>query len=246
MEFLKCEVLNEILPTGLPYGYLVLINGDIGMGKTLLVKIIAKSAIQRGDSVLYVAFDDDPAAIMEDLGTNNVFIIDGFNLSDRYRVKNPNIVDYITDLEPSQFIGKINNAVQGRSIKVLVVDSLNDLIVNVEPRALLILLKQLKALSRRYGLLTLTVAHTTTEDVSNLMSNLEYVFDGVIEMEFDENMANLGIPIRRMRIKRMRGIAHSLNWFYFTTSRGNIVPVDVNEVRNMLKSVLESMGVQLK
>lgn len=247
MEFLKCEALSELLPTGLPYGYLVLIKGDIGMGKTLLVRLIAKSAISNNNKILYVTFDDDPNDIANDLNIGDrLFIIDGFALSDRYRVKNPNIVDFLTELEPSQLINKVNNVIQGKGTKVLIIDSLNDLIINVEPRTLLIMLKQLKALSHNNNALTLTVAHVTTDDVNNLLNSIEYVFDGVIEMEFDENMANLGIPIRRMRIKRMRGLAHSLNWFYFTTTKGNIVPVDVNEVKDMLKSVLESMGVQVK
>lgn len=247
MDFLKCEVLSELLPTGLPYGYLILIKGDIGMGKTLLVKLIARSAALSNNKLLYVAFDDDPTAIINDLGiSDKLLVIDGFTLSDKYRSKNPNIIDFITELEPSQLISKVSNAVQGRNVRVLIIDSLNDFVINVEPRALLMSLKQLKALSRMYNTLTLIVAHVTTEDVGNLLDNIEYIFDGVIEMEFDENMANLGIPIRRMRVKRMKGLAHSINWYYFTTSKGNIVPVDVNEVKNMLKDVLESMGVQTK
>ncbi|WP_243675902.1 hypothetical protein [Vulcanisaeta distributa] len=67
------------------------------------------------------------------------------------------------------------------------------------------MLKQIKSLSRLYNMVTFIVAHVTTEDIDNLLNSIEYVFDGVIEMEFDENMANLGIPVRRLRIKRMKG-----------------------------------------
>lgn len=95
-------------------------------------------------------------------------------------------------------------------------------------------------------MVTFIVAHVTTEDIDNLLNSIEYVFDGVIEMEFDENMANLGIPVRRLRVKRMKGVSHSMSWYYFTTARGTIVPVDINEIRNMLKNTLESLGIQVQ
>ncbi|MGC9153079.1 MAG: RAD55 family ATPase [Vulcanisaeta sp.] len=246
MELLKCEVLSDLIE-GFPFGYMVLIKGDLGMGKTLLVKLLARSVLSNYP-LLYVSFDDNPESIINDLRdfSGRLFIIDGFSLSDQRRVKVPNVVDFITELDPGQLVNKVGQAVYSRGVRGLIIDSINDLLVNVDPRGLIAMLKQLKSLSRVYNLVTFIVAHVTTEDIDNLLNSVEYVFDGVIEMEFDENMANLGIPVRRLRIKRMKGVPHSMNWFYFTTARGTIVPVDINEIRNMLKSTLESLGVQLQ
>ena len=247
MEFLKCEVLEDLLPTGFPFGYLVLIRGDLGMGKTLLVKLLARSVLS-SYPLVYVSFDDNPESIINDLKdfSNRLFIIDGFSLSDQRRVRAPNVVDVITELDPGQVVGKISQAIYSKGARGLIIDSINDFLINIDPRGLIAMLKQLKALSRLHNMVTFIVAHVTTEDIDNLLNSIEYVFDGVIEMEFDENMANLGIPVRRMRVKRMKGVSHSMNWYYFTTAKGTIVPVDINEIRNMLKNTLESLGIQVQ
>lgn len=247
MDFLKCQVLEDLLPTGFPLGYLVLIRGDLGMGKTLLVKLLARSVLSNSPLV-YVSFDDNPETVSNDLKdlSGKLFIIDGFSLGDQRRIKSPNVIDVITELDPGQLISKVSQAVYSRGARGLIIDSINDLLINIDPRGLIAMLKQLKSLSRFYNMVTFIVAHVTTEDINNLLNSIEYVFDGVIEMEFDENMANLGIPIRRMRVKRMKGVSHSMNWYYFTTAKGTIIPVDINEIRNMLKNTLESLGVQMQ
>ncbi|MFB6469887.1 MAG: RAD55 family ATPase [Vulcanisaeta sp. AZ3] len=246
MELLKCDVLSDLIE-GFPYGYMILIRGDLGMGKTLIVKILARRILQ-SNPLLYVSLDDDPESIINDLKdtSGRLFIIDGFTLGDQRRIKAPNIVDAITELDPGQLISKVRQVIYSKGIRGLIMDSINDLLINIDPRGLITVLKQLKSVSRTYNLITFMVAHVTTDDVDNLLNNVEYVFDGVIEMEFDENMASLGIPVRRLRIKRMKGISHSMNWLYFTTAKGTIVPIDVNEIRNMLKNTLESLGVQLQ
>nr|KJR72325.1 MAG: ATPase AAA [Vulcanisaeta sp. AZ3] len=246
MELLKCDVLSDLIE-GFPYGYMILIRGDLGMGKTLIVKILARRILQ-SNPLLYVSLDDDPESIINDLKdtSGRLFIIDGFTLGDQRRIKAPNIVDAITELDPGQLISKVRQVIYSKGIRGLIMDSINDLLINIDPRGLITVLKQLKSVSRTYNLITFMVAHVTTDDVNNLLNNVEYVFDGVIEMEFDENMASLGIPVRRLRIKRMKGISHSMNWLYFTTAKGTIVPIDVNEIRNMLKNTLESLGVQLQ
>ncbi|BDR91737.1 RAD55 family ATPase [Vulcanisaeta souniana] len=247
MDFLKCQVLEDLLPTGFPFGYLVLIRGDLGMGKTLLVKLLARSILSNYPLV-YVSFDDNPETVSNDLKdlSNKLFIIDGFSLGDQRRTKSPNVIDAITELDPGQLISKVSQAVYSRGARGLIIDSINDLLINIDPRGLIATLKQLKSLSRFYNMMTFIVAHVTTEDIGNLLNSIEYVFDGVIEMEFDENMANLGIPVRRMRVKRMKGVSHSMNWYYFTTAKGTIVPVDINEIRNMLKNTLEDLGIQIQ
>lgn len=249
MDFLRCQVLEDLLPTGFPFGYLVLIRGgDLGMGKTLLVKLLARSILSNYPLV-YASFDDNPESVINDLRefSSRLFIIDGFTLSDQRRVKAANVIDVITELDPGQLISKVGQAVYSRNARGLIIDSINDLLINIDPRGLIAMLKQFKSLSRLYNMITFIVAHVTTEDIDNLLNSIEYVFDGVIEMEFDENMANLGIPVRRMRVKRMKGVSHSMNWYYFTTAKGTIVPpVDINEIRNILKNTLESLGIQVQ
>ncbi|KUO84637.1 MAG: AAA family ATPase, partial [Vulcanisaeta sp. MG_3] len=163
------------------------------MGKTLLVKLLAKSVLNNYP-LLYVTFDDNPESVVDELKnfSDRLFIIDGFTISDQRKVKSPNVIDFITEFDPGQVINKVGQAVYSKGVRGLIIDSINDLLVNVDPRGLIAMLKQLKALSRSRNLVSFIVAHVTTEDVDNLLNTVEYVFDGVIEMEFDENMANIG------------------------------------------------------
>ncbi|WP_367834485.1 ATPase domain-containing protein [Vulcanisaeta sp. JCM 16159] len=120
MDFLKCQVLEDLLPTGFPFGYLILIRGDLGMGKTLLVKLLARSVLSYYP-LIYVSFDDNPESVVNDLKdfSNRLFIIDGFSLSDQRRVKASNVIDMITELDPGQLISKVTQAVYSRSARGL-------------------------------------------------------------------------------------------------------------------------------
>jgi hypothetical protein len=111
------------------------------------------------------------------------------------------------------------------------------------PRSLLLLLKEVKMITRRYGTLSVIVAHTTTEDISGIIDNMEYVFDGIIEIELDPNLAQLGIPVRRLRVKRLKGLPHAIDWFYFTISRGSIVPINIDDIKKALGAALNIKGV---
>ncbi len=108
------------MPTGFPFGYLVLIRGgDLGMGKTLLVKLLARSILSNYP-LIYVSFDDNPESVINDLKefSNRLFIIDGFTLSDQRRVKTPpNVIDVITELDPGQLISKVGQAVYSRNAR---------------------------------------------------------------------------------------------------------------------------------
>jgi RecA-superfamily ATPases implicated in signal transduction len=102
MELLKCEVLSDLIE-GFPFGYMVLIRGDLGMGKTLLVKLLAKSVLNNYP-LLYVTFDDNPESVVDELKnfSDRLFIIDGFTISDQRKVKSPNVIDFITEFDPGQ------------------------------------------------------------------------------------------------------------------------------------------------
>ncbi len=105
------------------------------MGKTLLVKLLARSILSNYP-LIYVSFDDNPESVINDLKefSNRLFIIDGFTLSDQRRVKTPNVIDVITELDPGQLISKVGQAVYSRNARGLIIDSINDLLINIDPR----------------------------------------------------------------------------------------------------------------
>lgn len=239
MESIRVEPFSRLIPSGLPYGYMILIRGDLGMGKTLMVKLIARSILAKYP-LIYVAFDDDPASIIGEFSSysQNLYIIDGFNVEPAARGL-PNIVGSVAELDPRQIVGMVSNSLAKAKARGIVIDSINDMLMNMEPRSLLYLLKGLKAVTRRFNVLTAVIAHTTSEDVANLLNNMEYVFDGIVEVELDPNLAQVGVPVRRMRVKRLSGLSHSIDWYYFTISRGKITPVNVEELKKALMAMME-------
>ncbi|WP_291999601.1 RAD55 family ATPase [Caldivirga sp.] len=243
METLQLSPLNELVPAGIPYGYLMLIRGDLGMGKTLMVKRIAREILSKYP-VLYITFDDDPNSVKDGLSdyASRLFIIDGFNLGEATSRSTPNVVGSITELDPRQLINGIISNLPQTKARGVIVDSVNDMLMNIDPRSLLFLLKEVKMITRRYNTVSVMVAHTTTEDLSGMIDNMEYVFDGIIEIELDPNLAQLGVPVRRLRVKRLKGTAHSIDWFYFTISKGDIVPVNIEDIKKALGATLSMQG----
>ncbi len=243
METLQLSPLNELIQTGIPYGYLILIRGDLGMGKTLIVKRIAREILSKYP-VLYITFDDDPNSIKSELSeyASKLFIVDGFNLGEATSRVIPNVVGNITELDPRQLINVMISSLPQTKARGVIIDSVNDMLMNIDPRSLLFLLKETKMITRRYNAVGVIVAHTTTEDLSSMIDNMEYVFDGIIEIELDPNLAQLGIPVRRLRVKRLKGTAHSIDWFYFTISRGDIVPVNIDDIKKALNATINIQG----
>lgn len=243
METLQLSPLNELIQSGIPYGYLILIRGDLGMGKTLMVKRIAREILSKYP-VLYITFDDDPNSIKSELSeyASKLFIVDGFNLGEATSKEMPNVVGNITELDPRQLINVMISSLPQTKARGIIIDSVNDMLMNIDPRSLLFLLKEIKMITRRYNAVGVIVAHTTTEDLSDMIDNMEYVFDGIIEIELDPNLAQLGIPVRRLRVKRLKGTAHSIDWFYFTISKGDIVPVNIDDIKKALNTTINIQG----
>ncbi|ABW01218.1 RAD55 family ATPase [Caldivirga maquilingensis] len=243
METLQLSPLSELVQTGIPYGYLILIRGDLGMGKTLMVKRIAREILSKYP-VLYITFDDDPNSIKDELSeyASRLFIVDGFNLGETTGRVMPNVVGNITELDPRQLINVMMSTLPQTKARGVIIDSVNDMLMNVDPRSLLFLLKEIKMITRRYNAVGVIVAHTTTEDLSGMIDNMEYVFDGIIEIELDPNLAQLGVPVRRLRIKRLKGTAHSIDWFYFTISKGNMMPINIDDIKKALSTTLNMQG----
>jgi RecA-superfamily ATPases implicated in signal transduction len=243
METLQIDPLSQLIPGGIPFGYLILVRGDLGMGKTLMVKQIARGMLSKYP-VLYITFDDDPVSIRGEFSDyeSRLFIIDGFNLGESTGRLIPNVVGNMTELDPRQLLNIMQTNLPQVKARGIVIDSINDLLTNVDPRSLLLLLKEVKMITRRYGTLSVVVAHTTTEDINGIIDNMEYVFDGIIEIELDPNLAQLGIPVRRLRVKRLKGLPHTIDWFYFTISRSSMVPVNIDDIKKALGAALNIKG----
>ncbi|MFP3302441.1 MAG: ATPase domain-containing protein [Caldivirga sp.] len=133
METLKIDPLNQLIPGGIPFGYLILVRGDLGMGKTFMVKQIARGILSRYP-VLYVTFDDDPVSIKSELSDYEarLFIVDGFNLGEPAGKSIPSVVGNVTELDSRQLLNIIQTNLPQVKARGIVIDSINDLLANVD------------------------------------------------------------------------------------------------------------------
>ncbi|GGP20526.1 ATPase [Thermocladium modestius] len=235
VDRIKLPFMESILPEGIPLSYVILIRGGLGMGKTFFNQLIAAN-MSKNARVLYVCFDDDPASVMDSvvrLGGNeeNLLMINGFSS----QVQSKGVTDVISEYNIDSLNSSILNVARKFNIKLIIIDSINDYLINMDPRDMIKFIKGMKALSREKGLLSIITAHTTTDDITNLLDTIEYTFDGVMEVDVDSTLQQIGLSIRRFRVKRMKGVPSSINWVHYDIINDEITIVDVSKLMTLLR-----------
>jgi len=246
-------------PEGILRNSFILISGDAGSGKSVVTYYIAKRFIEMREPVIYVALDDDPFAITDSLKLLNIDLspaaegglirfIDGFSwrlgpmrrihelVAKEVRTDDPqNIIKALTDL-----ISEMN--VSGRG--VLIIDSINELTFTLDIRGAVNFVKTVRALtSKARRILAFATLHTTTSDTVELKRSLEYLVDGVIDIGIDPNLQQLGIPVKQLIVKKMKGVPTTPVWIPYVITGDGIKLVDQQKLAALLKSrIREAIG----
>jgi len=244
-------------PEGILRNSFILISGDAGSGKSVITYYVAKTFIEMREPVIYLALDDDPFAIMDSFRLLNIDLIakggllrfiDGFSwrlgpmrrshelVAKEVRTEDPqNIIKAIIDL-----IDEMNISSKG----VLIIDSINELILTLDIRGIINLIKIVRAVtSKARKILTLATLHTTTSDSIELKRNLEYLVDGVIDIGLDPNLQQLGIPIKQLMVKKIRGVPTTPIWIPYVLAKDGIKLVDQQKLAALLKArIKEAIG----
>jgi len=257
---LGIPLLDDILPRGIPTGSHVLLKGPLGCGKSYIVIELAKSWIMRGSSVVYVSIDDEPEYIMDILKS----IMDPSTVDSALRNGNLVFIDLFTpgmdllhqtkrldigiirprggdgDYDVKSIIEALSGSVSKSSL--IVIDSLNELILRAEPRSLLDFIKSVRLVSRLHGALALSVVHTGN-DVDAVIDAVEFSMSGILEVDIDPTLQQVGLVVRRVRVRRMRGVPHSLNYVHFDITDKGLVLVDIDNLIKSLNETLRRIGV---
>jgi len=242
---LGVDVLNYILPEGVPRNSLILIEGSGGSGKSIITMHIAREFISRGEEVLFVELDDDPETLVDNLSSlgvdplklreeNKLFAIDGysFRIKGKARKRCPIVVEEINPQNIDALISRIINVIDGAGIMnrgLLILDSLNEVMAYSEASKVGELVRELRAnIAKARGIVTIVVLHTSTEDTRVFANALDYVVDGVIEAETVTQTPmgiELPIPLRQIMVKKMKGVSHRTGWTLFTIDKEGVKPV---------------------
>ncbi len=237
---------------GFPRGGLIVLAGYPGIGKSVFINTTLANALGEGFGCVYVAIDSSVEEIIDDLSergvdvdsllsSNRLRFIDGFSIELHAIVRTLSYTR-VSILKPVETLDTLYNSLETLDAdkKLLVIDSLNEFLMRNEPGIAIDFVKGLKLIGRKTGCISLVTLHLGIPGLEQLYSSIEYLSDGYIEMSFDPRLEELGIPLRRLRVKKMRSASHELQWIPYTIAKGG--RIEVVDIKQIISSVRASLA----
>ncbi len=240
---LGISLLDKLLPKGIPRKSFGLIEGEGGSGKSFLLHLIVKSFLERGEEVVYLTLDDDPESLVEALESHGVdvdnyirneklLIVDGCTA--RYGVESGSFTyERLTSLEPEKVSRTLESIIDSREIEkrgLLIIDSINPFFIAYEPTMVYDLLCRLRAaVTKKRKILTLATLHTTSGLFEEPAQVLEFMLDLVMLVGYHVRALEAGAPVRRLLIKKAKGVPVSYGWISYIITDAGPVEVKVKE-----------------
>lgn len=240
---LGVDVLDFALPRGVLRNSFIILAGPGGTGKSVFNIFISLSFMKRGEPVLYVTLDDDPATTYASFKSFNIDLkpyvekklfgfIDAFSFRlGPFKKAYDGVVKEVNPKETSKFIYVLLEALgeMGMDGKgLLIIDSLNEIFFHLELNSAIEFIKTLRALvSKGKSVLTLATFHTTTESFMEIIKSIGHLIDGLIELSTVEQPAltALPLPLWQLIVRKMKGAPHSTSWIFYTIAEDGVKPV---------------------
>lgn len=202
------EGLDRNLEKGLLYGSQIMVEGDSGIGKTVLAGEFIKEGLRCGDTCVYVACDEPPKAMREHLlnfkvltpayeEAGRLIFVDAYEEGEsheKYALSDLRNLDKYFALET-----KVLRSITGRRVR-LVVDSLSTLFTSIETPDILDFHRARIKYLRKLGILTMDIFVTGVLE-PRLMTVTGHLYNFMLKMSFSGNRQN---PVRLLQIGKVK------------------------------------------
>lgn len=253
---LGVSALDACLPQGLPRNSFVLLSGEQGTRDGAVHAEIMWRALERGESVVVMTFQEPPISIVEQfltlewnvlpyLETGQLHILDCFTyrvddrdrMFDRMNEWNKHLhtisAGSTTTIRDPSDIGELQNKLDNCLERldmvdtgILLIDSLTELGTLVQPVQAYDFVKNIRADICKGRFVPIFAGATYAGDESAFPLDLGYVMDGIVDMELNGRIVENTL-IKRIRIRKMSGVLTIPEWTaYEYTSRLGLVMFD--------------------
>jgi circadian clock protein KaiC len=231
--------LDELLGGGLDLGTTCLFIGQPGMGKSTLASIFARSAVLQGDAAAIFLFDERPETFKE----RSTAL--GIDLSPHLTEERIFLQKMDTSsITPGEFAHRVRQAVEGRRVKVVVIDSLTGYFNAMESTTMLVVqMHELLDYLNRNGVLTMLLLSQEGFMTGGGKSavDVSYLSDSVIVLR----MFEMGGDIRRcLSVVKKRQGEHmtSIRELFIRPGEVTVGSEPLRRVRHVLSGEPESIG----
>lgn len=246
--------IGSKLPQGLLRNSFVLISSQPGSREGALLAELAWRTLQRGEPAVVVSFNQPPVAVVErflGLGWNvlpylesgQLHVIDCFTyrVGDRDRMLsrmndwNSHLWDVAapetTAVRDPTNIGELENrlddCLEGKAMAdrgVVIIDTLTEFGSLVQPVRAYDFVKDLRAEVCKGRFVPVFAGATYAGDKEQFPHDLEYMFDGIVDLELNPEVVEDAL-IKRARIRKMDGVLAYPQWtaYEFTSGEGLVM-----------------------
>jgi circadian clock protein KaiC len=235
--------LDTILNGGYPAASPTLIKGGPGTGKTVYSLNFVHAQLQTGQSAVIATCDESPdrlVSYMDQFGMEGSKYVDSAKLI--ILDFRPNLSETIVgEYDLSPILLRISHAIESCSAKVLVIDSLQNLLLGLgitEPRTEIL---ELFDWIREQGVATLVTMSASRSDLAQSLLE-EYAVDCVIHL--DQVLDNQ-LMTRYLRVVKMRGSSHGSNNYPFSLTQTGVslLPITATSLDRETSSERASTGI---
>jgi len=214
------EILDKLLPDGLPSSCTTVLLSDPGAGdENLLAHLVAKR-IEAGKPVLYVTLDNFPPNIRQgvqphilnaNVDWSLLMFVDCYSTTVGMESEEPHSVD---PENLSAISIAISDIMAKKPVSLIVLNSFNTLIRKRGGHSAIEFLRVLVARTRQAKCLSMLTINRKAFHPA-IVASAQDVVDGVIEFKVDEESEGVALSLR---ILKMVGTRHSTSWERYTIS----------------------------